>query len=193
MKEKLRSIANLLSGVYLTTDVQPDTYYLQGNHFMDSGQFDATVKPQILLTDKTRKYLLQNDDILFAAKGLNNFAVVYKNEMGKAVASSSFIIIRINNGFSQKLSPQYLAWYLSNNKELISFRQQTGTTIPSISIKFLLDLEIRIPEIEKQELILNIQHLHDQEMKIMKQIMTLKNRFIKDKLLNEINQNKDES
>lgn len=193
MEQKLRNIANLLSGVYLTTDVQPDTYYLQGNHFMDSGQFDTTVKPQILLTDKTRKYLLQNDDILFAAKGLNNFAVVYKNEMGKAVASSSFIIIRINNGFSQKLSPQYLAWYLSNNKELISFRQQTGTTISSISIKLLLDLEIRIPEIEKQELILNIQHLYDQEMKIMKQIMTLKNRFIKDKLLNEINQNKDES
>jgi restriction endonuclease S subunit len=188
MKEKLRNIANLLSGVYLTNDVQPDTYYLQGNHFNEDGLFDITVKPQILLTDKTRKYLLLNDDILFAAKGLNNYAVVYKNEMGSAVASSSFIIIRIDANFRSKLSPQYLAWYLSNNKELISFRLQTGTTIPSISIKFLLDLEIRIPEIEKQMLILNIQQLHNQEMKIMKQLATLKNRSIKDKLLKEINQ-----
>ena len=186
MKHKLNNIANLFSGVYLTTDVQPEIYYFQVNHFNKNGEFDKSVKPQISLTERTKKYLLQNDDVLFAAKGLNNFAVVYNIAMGMAVASSSFIIIRINPEFKSSLSPQYLAWYLSNAKDLGLFQKQTGTTISSISIKLLMDFEIVIPSIERQNSILRIMLLHDKEMMLMKTLISLKSRFVKATLLKKL-------
>src|SRR5688572_21954039 len=96
LKTLLENIAKLQSGLYAQTDVQADTLYLQGVHFDEFGQFNDDVKPQLKLDSKTERHLLQDGDILFAAKGLNNFAVVYTEFeiKGKAVASSSFIIVR---------------------------------------------------------------------------------------------------
>lgn len=171
--------------MYAQPDILADTLYLQGNHFTTSGDLAASVKPQIKLSDKHRRHLLQNDDLLFAAKGLNNFAVVYHNSIGQAVASSSFIIIRLENQYRQLVLPEYLAWYINNSKQIDIFHKaKATTTIPSISISQLSQLEINIPEISTQELILNIQRLRSKENEIITQLEFLKDLLTKALLLN---------
>jgi restriction endonuclease S subunit len=184
LKTILDHIAILSTGIYAQPDSLTDTLYLQSNHFSETGSFDLTVKPQIKISDKHQKHLLQNDDVLFAAKGLNNFAVCYHNSIGQAVASSSFIIIRVSPNFKKLIIPEYLAWYINNSKQVTIFHKtKATTTIPSISIAQLSQLEIDIPEKAVQESIVEIQRLRDKEKQTIKRLTFLKDKLTQQTLL----------
>lgn len=181
----LHQIANLATGLYLQTDAQGDTYYLQGVHFDDAGTFDDQVRPQVKSGPKTDKHLLRDGDVLFAAKGLNNFAVVFKElEIGgPAVASSSFIVLRLIEGSNSPVSANYLAWYLTYAPEVKAFHKQLGTTIPSISISTLSGLEVVIPPRETQNSIVAVQALRYREKHLIQLIEKKKDYLIKHQLL----------
>ena len=129
-----------------------------------------------MIDNKIEKHLLQEGDLLFAAKGLNNFAVVYHTYIGKAVASSSFIIIRLTD---KSITADYLAWFISHNKKVkLLHQQQLGTTIPSISMKQLAELEIDIPSLEMQETIVKVQRLREKEKMLTQQLQHYKDKQI---------------
>ena len=180
MRKHLSDIAELQSGLFAKPDIHPDTLYLQGIHFNQFGEFDPEVKPFLKAEQKNPKHLLQEGDVLFAAKGINNFAVVYNRHLGKAVASSSFIVIRL---IDDTVTPEYLAWFLSNDPNVKSFHKQLGTTIPSISIEKLSTLEIEIPTLETQQDIVHVQFLRNREKQILIDLETHKDTLIKHHLL----------
>lgn len=187
MKYTLRQIANMQSGIYAKPEAMGDTLYLQGVHFKMDGQLDRTVPPSLRRDERLRKHLLQTDDILFAAKGLNNFAVVYDDSMGPAVASSSFIVIRLDRSIRKELDPRYLAWYLGHAPEVKLFHKQLGTTIPSISISAISELEIGVIPMERQQLILQIQNLRYRERQLSGLLEEKKDYLINHQLLKAAN------
>lgn len=187
MKTQLKDIAYLMSGIYAKPDILADIYYLQGNHFVGTGEFDPAIKPQLKLNNKYEKQLLQNDDILFAAKGFNNFAVVYHESIGKAVASSSFIIIRMKSQYVNKVFPEYLKWLLSNSPQIEEFyKQKPASTVPSISIGQLSALEIEIPDYNTQQLIVNTYECRAKEVQLIRQLEKLKDKKIQFTVFNTI-------
>lgn len=168
MKIKLSNISQFQSGIYEKPDINSDTLYLQSVHFSRSGTFDKPVKPQLKLNNKLEKHILKEGDLLFAAKGLNNFAAVYHTSIGKAVASSSFIIIKISEDKKQLIQPDYLAWFITHHKQIkLTHQQQLGTTIPSISMKQLAELEIDIPPIKDQQNIVAFHRLREKEKELV--------------------------
>ena len=188
MNKKLQEIAILTSGVYAKPDYSPDTLYLQSVHFDEFGQLDPLLKPQLNIDGKAVKHILHEGDILFAAKGTNNFGVVYQERYGKAVASSSFIVVRIKQEAQDYILPNYLAWFLSNTPAIRDFhRKQLGTTIPSISIKKLFEIEVQLPAIEKQQLITNIQQLRNKQKDLTLQLEEARKSQIQQLLINALN------
>lgn len=190
MKRPLQEFTNLSAGLYLQPDPMPDTFYLQGVHFNESGQLLPQVRPQVLAGPKIAKHLLLDGDVLFAAKGLNNFAVVFRHaDMGsKAVASSSFIVLRSKDKDQTAVTPDFLAWYLTHSPEVKAFRKQLGTTIPSISISALSTLEVPIPDMATQERIIAIQELRYREKILVQTIEAKKDYLIKQQLLKSAHQ-----
>lgn len=187
MKRTLNDIATLSTGLYAQPDILADTYYLQTNHFLENGLFDTSVKPQVKLVNKYEKHLLGEGDILFAAKGQNNFAVIYHSKIGQAVAASSFIVIRIKWDFVKLILPEYLTWYLNSSNQIEVFKKvKSTTTIPSISISQLSDLEVFIPDIEVQKKILKIDELRKQESELMKALISNKEILIREIITNAI-------
>lgn len=179
LRIKLGGIVEFRSGFYSKPEIDADTFYLQAVHFNHSGEFDKTIKPQLKLNSKTAKHQLQEGDVLFAAKGLNNFAVVYKSSIGKAVASSSFIILRIREAFKNKITPDYLAWVLSHDKQVkLLHAQQLGTTIPSINIAELGELSVSIPPLKRQEQIITVHRLREKEKEITLQLEECKDKQV---------------
>jgi restriction endonuclease S subunit len=166
LKKKLSNITKFQSGIYKKPDINADTLYLQSIHFDRLGRFDKEVSPQLKLDDRLEKYLLKEGDLLFVAKGLNNFAVVYHDKIGNAVASSSFIVIKINEEYKKVVEPNYIAWFLTHHKHVKMMHKQLGTTIPSISMRQLAELEIDIPPIEVQKKIVAIHQLREKEKEI---------------------------
>lgn len=179
MKRKLSQISQFQSGVYEKPAPNADVLYLQSVHFTRNGDFDPTVKPQIQLKGKLERHLLSEGDLLFTAKGINNFACIYHASIGKAVASSSFIVIKIRNEVKDKVLPEYLAWFITHTKQIkLMHEQQLGTTIPSISMKQLGELEIDIPTIERQQKIIALHKLREEERKLIQQLEEWKDKQI---------------
>ncbi len=189
MIQTLNNISNLSSGIYAKPDTSPDTKYLQAVHFNEYGQLDDRIKSQLNSDGKAGKHLLHDEDILFAAKGTNNFGVVYRSEYGKSVASSSFIVIRIKPEFRSILLPEYLTWFLSTCPEMTTFHsRQHGTTVSSISIKMLADININIPSVEKQQLIIKIQELRNRQRSLTLELETARSTQIQQLLIRASNQ-----
>lgn len=187
MKSRLANITKFQSGIYERPDINADTLYLQAVHFTRAGIFDKTVGQQLKLNNRFEKHLLKEGDLLFAAKGLNNFAVVYYNDIGKAVASSSFIVIKINEENKQAIQPDYLAWFITHHKQIkLMHQQQLGTTIPSISMKQLSELEIDIPPIAVQKRIVSVHQLREKEKELTTRIEAYKDKKIQLLLSNAV-------
>ena len=194
LKAQLKNIANLTTGIYAKPDIVADTLYLQATDFLKSGELNQVVRPQVKLSNKYEKHLLRNSDVLFAAKGFNNFGVVYDQSIGAAVASSSFIIIRIMDKYKKTIAPEYLNWFMNYSKQIEGFHKQKAvSTVPSISISQLSELEIYIPDMATQKLIVSIQQLRNKEKEIALELENLKDQLIQELLLKKIKNNEDEN
>jgi len=186
LKKTLKDIAHLSSGIYTKPDLDGEVYYVQAKHFNSDGEFDFSVKPDLRLEGKIEKHLLKTGDILLAVKGSNNFAVSYKGRV-KAVASSTFIVIRLKD--QTTVLPDFLVWYLNHSQTQLFFKDKAkGSGIPSISISAIEEMELSVPDIEKQRTILNLSKLRIREKQIRQQLTILRDNYIQQQLLNSIKQ-----
>ena len=184
LKYSIQNIATIYSGIYATTGLSGEVVYLQANHFSEHGQLASTLIPNLYLNQQTQKHLLRDGDILFAAKGHKNFATVYEEKNGLCVASSTFLVVRINEDFKDNLLPEFLAWYINNPATQKWLKANAiGSALPSISKSKLLELEIQVPELAKQDAILKIYALRLQEREIQVQLIDKKEQYLQQLLL----------
>ena len=175
------------SGIYAKAGANPDTRYLQASHFDRFGKLDLTVEPVLQSDASLSRHLLQDGDVLFVAKGQENFGVVYTADYGRGVASSSFVVVRVNDPFRPQLLPAYLSWFLTNTPEIAqTHRKQLSTTVPSISLGALKQLVIAIPPVEQQQRILDLNALSLRETALYEELTALKRKVIKQRLFNAI-------
>jgi restriction endonuclease S subunit len=180
---RIKDISYIHSGIYEKTDRHGNAFYLQVKFFNERGELTEILQPSIFIDSRLSHHLLKEGDVLFAAKGDRNFAVVYKTSFGPSVASSSFFIIRPN----ESILPEYLSWFINNPQNLKKIKSEAkGSSIPSISIKSIGDLIIKIPNIRTQKIILNIDALRMKEKVLQLEIRTLNDLLIEKKILAKI-------
>lgn len=187
MKTKIKNIANIQSGLFTRPSISGEIVYLQSKHFDEDGTLSAELHPDLKPTAANQKHLLKDGDVLFAAKGSKNFATWYESKNLPAVASTSFFVIRVDNNFKHQILPEYLSWCLNNPKSQSILKSKAkGTAIVAITKSALEDLEIRIPDIKTQQIILSINKLRKTEKELIDKIETLKEQKIQHQILNGI-------
>ena len=168
MVVKLKNIAQIQSGTYQKEYPGGNAIYLQINDFKELVLSENQLRTTVLISEKSSKHLLQKNDLLFAAKGTSNFCVKYPPQVGKAVASSAFFVIRI---LEQNISPDFIAWFLNLPRTLAWLKSQSvGSVIPLITKGMLGNLSLNMPDITTQRKIVELSRLQTEEMKIYKQI-----------------------
>jgi restriction endonuclease S subunit len=188
LKTALKNIAKINTGIYTKSDAFGNTFYLQAKHFNDNGIIEILPKPEIWLSNKNKKHLLKTGDILFAAKGTKNFAAVFNENIGYAVASSTFLILRINQQYIDKVLPEFIVWWLNNTVSQKFLKNLAiGSALPSISKAALQELEIFIPDLNKQKMILKIRELRNKESDYILKIDKLRELLVQRKILNALN------
>ena len=182
MKTKIKHIATIQTGVFAKPITDGKIVYLQAKHFDIDGNLTNTLYPDLSNNSKIEKHILYSDDILFAAKGTKNFAACYESINIPAVASTSFFVIRLKDS---NILPQYLKWYL-NHPDTKSFLKSKakGTSIASISKVVLQELELNIPSLQKQNMILQIDELFRKKKKLKHKIEQLQEKQIQHQLIN---------
>lgn len=108
---------------------------------------------------------MEPGDVVLAAKGDRNFAAIFTDKEAMVLPSSQLLVLTVKN--ERKTLPDFLCWVLnlkSTQRSLAEYH--TGTNIPSLSKKVLLDVPIPIPPIQVQEAVLRLQSLWDEERKL---------------------------
>lgn len=132
-----------------------------------------------------QKCVLQKGDILFLAKGANNYAIVYNLDLPKAVAASAFFVLRPD---LEKIIPGYLAWYINQKTVQQYLKENTaGTYIPNINKNTILGINIQLPEIVIQEKVVKIEFLRKREYLLMNELLRKREQVITNKLIDIIN------
>ncbi|MNP98406.1 Type I restriction modification DNA specificity domain protein [compost metagenome] len=175
MEVKLKEIANIQFGYYGQPNKNGAIPYLQAKHFNEFGQYMGENDTFLEEDPKSIANLLQNEDILFAAKGFRFFATLYKEELGKAVASSIFFIIRVNKN---KILPAYLVSILNLPKNLLHFQQSgAGSSIPSIRKNELADFAFNLIPLEEQQKVVALQELYLKDIELTNYIIKEKQKL----------------
>lgn len=184
LKTPLKNITSIQTGLFAKPTGSGELVYLQSKHFDENGQLNTGLYPDLPAEDISEKHILKDGDVLFAAKGTKNFATVFENHNEPSVASTSFFVLRTSYN---KILPQYLAWFLNNQATQALLKTQAiGTAIPSISKQVLENLEISVPDIERQEAILHITKLRNKEKLLKQKIELLREKQIQQQLFNAL-------
>lgn len=138
----------------------------------------------LIAGDKIKsKYHLKGGDILFTAKGTNNYAVVYEDrDDTPTIASSALFVIKVDK---TRANPYYIAWYMNQNTVQNYFKtNETGTYVTSVNKTAIEAIPISLPTMEIQNKIAKITSLHLREKRLRAEITDLKNKLITNQLLN---------
>lgn len=185
MKIKLKEITDLHTGFYTKPHRTGEIVYLQAKNFSERGKLIEIPVKSLPLNSKTKKHILKDGDILFSAKGPKNFAYLFNHTYSNAVASSTFLILRLKGSFLNTISRDYLVWFLNHSDTMEKLKNRAkGTSIPSISISSIENLEISIPDIDIQKSILQINDLKQQETDLREKIQILRENLIQQQILN---------
>jgi len=106
----------------------------------------------ISIPEKTRnieRYLLEDGDLIISAKGTNLKIATVQISNERIIASGNLLVIRPNK---DKINPVYLKTFFdSKNGKKILESIQVGSVILSINPSQLKEIEISMPNTEKQE------------------------------------------
>ena len=170
--KQLSEICDIRFGVAEQTAEIGEIAYIQINQFDDKGIKNDAIQGWLPNLNRIEAYLLMVGDVLLAAKGNKLFAWAYTDLEGKAVASTSFFILRPKQNV---VNVKYLETYLNTPLAKSSFLQiGAGTNIFSIRKSELGAFQIPLPSLEQQKKIAALAELHQKEVQLAQQLIAQK-------------------
>jgi len=137
MSKLLKTIATIKTGVYCTLGAEGDAIYLQAADLQPNGVIIPSLKPNLQITGNLQNRLLDTNDIIFMAKGVNNLAYTYnKVQYPYLIPSTAFLII---SNLHHSVLPAYLTWYINQpSVTAINLPAMQITHLQAVSILMLL-------------------------------------------------------
>ena len=136
----------------------------------------------INLPENKEKYVLKKNDVLFSTRLKFNAFDVPEDADATFVASNSFVILQPD---TRLITPEYLRWILNHpeTQKMLAYLSQAQSRMPFISIKKLQELEIPVPNLDKQKEITKIHQLQQKEKKLYQNLILKKETYIQSFLL----------
>lgn len=115
-----------------------------------------------------QRYFSEKGDILMRLTDPNTAVFVSEEQEGLLIPSY-FVQIKI---IDKRYLPEYVAWYLNSEEMKRELRKvQSGTRVTSTSKKVLGTLEIKELPVEKQQRIVDLTQLHQEEKVLYKKLI----------------------
>ncbi|MFH7828266.1 restriction endonuclease subunit S [Kluyvera chengduensis] len=168
---KLGQIAGIRSGHTLrgaiTPDPEGDVRLLQIKDLDQDWQFNHKVLPTVVWEQRIAPPFLEQGEIVVAARGNRNLAIVYRGQV-PVVPTSQFLIVSIKRKESE-IAPEYVCWLL-NHPTIQQWFHRSGTNIQLITKSALLDVAIPVPPIETQLQLIELQHIWQKEDELINRL-----------------------
>ena len=104
----------------------------------------------------SKPQFLSKNSVLLVARGVPSAFIFKGTESDRVVVSNPFIVINLN---SDKVSPDYLAWYITNSQMARTHFESnsTGISLPITTIKTVKELPVILPSLAEQKYILALE------------------------------------
>ncbi|SFK72581.1 Type I restriction modification DNA specificity domain-containing protein [Candidatus Pantoea symbiotica] len=169
--KKLGEIADIRSGYTLREAITPvpggDVRILQIKDIELDWQWDPDVLPAIAWEQHALPPLLEQGQIVVAARGNRNTAAVYRGDI-PVVATNQFLVVTLKRKESEFV-PEYLGWVLNQPMIQLEF-QRSGSNIQLITKAALMQVTIPVPAIETQHQIGQLQRIWHHEDELIKKL-----------------------
>lgn len=138
---------------------------------------DGHLKPDELLQfepgdDIKPDYFLRRGDILLPNRGTRCTAYVYDLPLTNVLVGAQFYIIRPNEA---KVRAANLAWFLRTDKAASHFAlRRKGTLVQTVQQKDVLELELPLPPLAKQDILIALDALAIQERQLSTELALMK-------------------
>ncbi|HAU3758454.1 TPA: restriction endonuclease subunit S [Legionella pneumophila] len=164
-------------------------YFVQMKDINETYSITWNTVTEITLPNRQSLLSLQSGDILFAARGLRNYAALVDDELKDryAIAAPQFFVIRLN--FPDVL-PEYLAWFLNQTiaqRHFLKNAEGSNSKTPSIRRQVLEATPIILPSLKQQKNIIGISKIITKEKQLATK-MIANGELLMQTLLNEISQ-----
>lgn len=128
--------------------------------------------------------LLKKGDVIFQSKG-NRFEAIYVDkDYDNLVASQVYFTLKLD---SKKILAKYLTWFLNSEVAADYFEMNSsGSVINVMSRKVLGDLEINLPSIEDQQVVVDLLESFSEEREITNEYLRTKAELIDEKIFLKI-------
>jgi restriction endonuclease S subunit len=109
-------------------------------------------------------YFLRRGDVLLPNRGTRCTAYVYDLLLSNVLVGAQFYIVRPNEA---KVRSTYLAWFLRTEKAAAHFAlRRKGTLVQTVQRKDVLELELPLPPLAKQDSIIALDALAIKERQL---------------------------
>lgn len=191
MQKKLSQISTIVSGHNfrgsIENEIGGNVFVIQGKN-MIANEDVVDTQNLICISEQTPRspYFLQHNDILLVSRGLEpgTFrSAVFTAENKNVIASSSLQIIRIKD---VSVLPKFVSLFLNSGegqKKILEI-VTGGSYIRTILIKNLSDLEIPVPPVHTQKLLIDLFENITKQEKIMDRKKEIYKNIIKSKFTN---------
>lgn len=158
-----------------------DCFVIQMRDVSQDNQAITGIPQSISKNEISANQLLVKGDILFVAKGNNNFAIEYDwNET--AVAVSLFFVIRPDR---KMVNPKYLTWYLNSSIAQSYFvENRVGASVGNIHKEVLEKLNVELPDMERQFQIARLNELMLEEKRTTNEYLEKKHALLRQTMIN---------
>ncbi|WP_299022177.1 restriction endonuclease subunit S [uncultured Photobacterium sp.] len=177
MIRRLSEVADIQAGYPFRGSIKHDegaaVRVVQAKDISDLGELIQDELVRTELTGKKQPTWLQKGDVLFIAKGMRNFAAHVPENLEYVTCSPSLFQIRIKQSLLGMVNPMFLAWQL-NQKPVQQYLRKSaeGSTQINIRKPVLGDVEIAIPDIERQDTIAKLYTASIKENVLLHKLIT---------------------
>ena len=188
MKTKLKNIATIQNGYSFRSRLEKDPYGNVSVVQMKDLTTDNRVNVSgVVISDvkEVKEYhQLRRDDIIFRTRGLDTTACILDEEIENSILAAPLLRIRVDE---EKVLPKYLQWYINQSpaQSFLNSRAR-GTTQKMITKQALEELEVEMPTLDRQNLIIELANLSNQEQSLLTDLAQKKKEYISAILINSI-------
>lgn len=190
MKKRINQIAEIKSGFLFKTGIRPDrdgnVSIIQLKDVDNRGNLNFAGIQKVAIENYNASDCVKPGDILFKAKTNHPVSALVSRDLGKAIATAHYFILRLN---TVDVLPGYLAWYFNQRPAQIYFSTYAGgTRIQVITKQVLGNLEVVIPDLVVQKKIEKVYGLRCREGKLLEALKEKKEKLVSAQLMGAISE-----
>jgi restriction endonuclease S subunit len=190
---KLKDIATVHMGYSfrsrLETSEDGRVSVIQMKDLLDDNTVNCTRLVKIDMKAVKEHHIAQKRDLLFRSRGHVSTSAILLDDPCNAVVSAPLLRIRVTK--KDEILPEYLNWYISQrHAQYFLASTANGITQRMVGKQAIEDLEIPIPCLEKQKIIVELASLVAREQTLFKTLANKREQYISTIMIQLANESK---